>query len=79
MHISTYKQVATDGEVHTKYILFKNDLKYFQINLPNSTTKDQQEQPFLERPLYVEQEYPRKMIDRANINVANAALDGYEN
>ncbi|CAF1134053.1 unnamed protein product [Adineta ricciae] len=60
MHISTYKQLATDGET----------------KLPNPTTKDQQEQPFLERPWYVEQEYPRKMIDQANVNFANATLSG---
>ncbi|CAF1322747.1 unnamed protein product [Adineta steineri] len=60
MHISTYKQLATDGET----------------SLPNTTTKDQQEQPFRERPWYTEQEYPRKMIDQYNINVANASLNG---
>ncbi|CAF4443480.1 unnamed protein product [Adineta steineri] len=61
MHISTYKQLATDGET----------------SLPNTTTKDQQEQPFRERPWYTEQEYPRKMIDQYNINVANASLNGF--
>ncbi|CAF1203875.1 unnamed protein product [Rotaria sp. Silwood1] len=63
MHISTYKHIASDE----------------QATLPNSTAKDQQEQPFRERPWYVEQEYPRKMIDRSNIDVANAALDGLLN
>ncbi|CAF3564983.1 unnamed protein product [Rotaria socialis] len=56
-----------------------NDLNTLPTTIPNSTAKDQQEQPFLERPWYLEHEYPRKMIDRSNINVANAALDGLLN
>ncbi|CAF3137159.1 unnamed protein product [Rotaria socialis] len=63
MHIATYNHIAAD----------------VQTTIPNSTAKDQQEQPFLERPWYLEHEYPRKMIDRSNINVANAALDGLLN
>ena len=61
MHISTYKHVADHGEV----------------NWPRSTAQDQQEQPFRERPTHAEHACPRHMIDGANIDVANAALDRF--
>ncbi|CAF0733396.1 unnamed protein product [Didymodactylos carnosus] len=65
MQIATYKRLQNTTSNET--------------GLPKSTTQDQQEEPYIKRPWYMEEQHPRPMIDHANMNVANAALDSLTN